>query len=159
MKEYILAVCGAVILSALALILLPEGKTGKMINGMLKLFCLLVMLVPLLAMFREGGSIVNIFQGEEAVAQPDAAFVEYMFARRAEQEEGLLEADVYEAYGVQAYAEIEWESIDYAFTVRNVQVKIQDFGIYGEDEHIIIIEQIEERVGTRYEGAEVSVYG
>lgn len=159
MKEYILAVCGAVILSALALILLPEGKTGKFINGILKLFCLLVMLVPLLALFRSGGSAGDLFAGGQAAAEPDAAFIEYMFSRRAEQEEGLVEADVFEAYGVEVSAQIGWESADYAFTVKNVQVKIENFGIYGQDEHIMIIEQIGERIGARYEGAEVSVYG
>ena len=33
MKTYILGVCGAVILSALIFLLLPDGKLGKFIGG------------------------------------------------------------------------------------------------------------------------------
>ena len=68
MEGYILAVCGAVILSALVTILLPEGKTGKFINGMLRVFCVAVMLVPLYGMFEKFGAPSLPEGGSEEVA-------------------------------------------------------------------------------------------
>ena len=49
MRAYILGVCGAVIISALLFLLLPGGKLGKFIGGILKLFCVAVMLIFQLA--------------------------------------------------------------------------------------------------------------
>ena len=159
MKEYILAVCGAVILSSLALLIMPEGKTGKFIGGMLKLFCLLVMLIPLLALFRAGTFSDEIFGTDSQAAAVDESFIESVFERRAEQEESALEALLQEELEIEVEADVGWVSEAYAFVVKNVQINIKNFGIHEESEHIMIAEQAKERIAALYDGAEVSVYG
>ena len=159
MDAYILAVCGAVILSALVTIVLPEGKTGKFIGGILRLFCLLVMLTPLLALLQTGGSGDVFAEETGAKISLDDSFVAYMFDRRADEEERAVRERLAEEFGVRSAVQIGWKSVEYAYTVSKVEIVIEDFGIYGEDEHIFVIEQVRSRVSELYSGAEVTVHG
>lgn len=159
MDAYILAVCGAVILSALVTIVLPEGKTGKFIGGILRLFCLLVMLTPLLTLLQTGSSgDVFAADGKTEIVLDDP-FVTYMFDRRADEEEQAVQEQLAEEFGIRTAVQIGWKSVEYAYTVSKVEIAIEDFGIYGEDEHIFVIEQVRSRVSELYSGAEVIVYG
>lgn len=160
MQAYIWGVCGAVIITALAVLLLPEGKTGKFIHGILKLFCLLVMLTPLFGLFEQ------FFAGEpaggndmSAEAELDDGFIEYMFSRRAQEEEQRLEEWAEEEFGVAASAQVLWEYAEYAYNVTEVKINIKNFGMNGDDEHIFIIGQIETRLKEWLPDAEVTVYG
>lgn len=154
MKAYILAVCGAAVISALIAILLPGGKTGKFINGVLKLFCLLVMLVPLFSLFTEQKVIFSEGSGEMEV---DSSYVEAVFAQRAEEEEDRIEAFIQEEFAVQASVRIGWSAVENDYIVEEVRITVQNFGIYPSDEHIFIIEQIAAELSKMYTNAEVSV--
>lgn len=157
MRAYILGVCGAVILSAFLFLLLPRGKIGKFIGGVLKLFCVAVMLLPVPNMLRSFGQ----WDGAESGASValDGDFIAEMFERRAEREEADLAALFASEPGVGVRADIAWAEEDYAYRVTGVRVHIEDFGIYGEDRHIFVIEQVESRLAALYgEDVEVSVY-
>lgn len=145
MKAYILSVCGAVIVSALVVMLLPEGKTGKFINGILKLFCLLVMLIPLFGFLSDHGE--PVFSGDDSASiKPDDDFIDYFFGERAEREEVYLKQTLEEEFEVTLTAEIAWNVVDYAYEVSNVTIEIENFGMNENDEHIFIINGIGERV-------------
>lgn len=159
MRGYILGVCGAVIISALVMILLPEGKTGKFIKGIVRLFCLLVMLVPLLGFFQsiargDYGQIVDP-NGEMEL---DKTFIEFMYGRRADEDEEMLETALSEELAIVVSAEVLWNYAEYAYNVTEVKIKIENFGMCGEDEHIFIIEQVENFVADLVPDAEVTVY-
>ena len=157
MRAYILGVCGAVILSAFLFLLLPRGKIGKFIGGVLKLFCVAVMLLPVPNMLRSFGQWDGTESG--ATVALDGGFIAEMFERRAEREEAELAALFASEPGVGVRAEIAWAEEDYAYRVTGVAVCIEDFGIYGEDRHIFVIEQVESRLAALYgEDVEVSVY-
>lgn len=156
MTAYILAVCGASLIAALVAILLPEGRTGKFVNGILKLFCLLVMLVPLLFLFSEQDWSISSDGGSEEM-ELDDGFIDYMFSRRAEEEEAAIEALVLEEFSVQADAQVLWESVEYAYTVTKIGITVEEGGISGDDGHIFIIEKIAARISDLYEDAEVTV--
>lgn len=157
MEGYILAVCGAVILSALVTILLPEGKTGKFINGMLRVFCVAVMLVPLYGMFEKFGAPSLPEGGSEEVAL-DESFMERVFSEQALAQAEALENSLSEDPGISVSAEILWECVEYAYTVREVRIEIENFGIYGEDEHIFVIEQVRSRISELFGDPEVIIY-
>lgn len=156
MQAYIWAVCGAVIISALASILLPEGKTGKFINGILKLFCLSVMLTPLFAILAAG----ELPQGGNGSGQTelDSGFIEYMFGRRAEADAEALDAAIESEFSIAVSAEILWDYAEYAYNVTDVNIKIENFGMYGDDEHIFIIGRVENRSKEMFPDAEVNIY-
>lgn len=159
MQGYILAVCGAVILSALVSILLPEGRIGKFVNGMLKVFCVLVMLLPLYELIAGLSAPETGGAETEAAAELDEPFLDRMFAERAREQEGELAFALSQDPGVEVSAEILWKRVEYAYEVYEVRVKIENFGIYGEDEHIFVIEQVEERVSELMgKSPEVVVY-
>ena len=52
---------------------------------------------------------------------------------------------------------ILWTYAEYAYNVTELQIKIENFGIYGEDEHIFVIEQVKNRI-SELTSAEVAVY-
>ncbi len=157
MEAYILSVSGAVLVSAVAVMLLPEGKTGKFIGGILKLFCLLVILLPI-------PKILGKYLGQDAEipsfseeGELDEDFIDYMFDRRAEEEAKLLEKQITDKFDIVVNIQIKWEYAEYAYNVTKIMVKIENFGIYGDDEHINVIEQVKEYVAESYQGTEVEV--
>ncbi len=157
MEAYILSVSGAVLVSAVAVILLPEGKTGKFIGGILKLFCLLVILLPIPKMLEKYlGQDAEISSFSEE-GELDDEFIDYMFSKRAEEEAKQLKEQIDEEFEIVVNIQIEWEYAEYAYNVTKVTVKIENFGIYGDDEHINVIEQVKEYVAGIYQGTEVEV--
>ncbi len=144
MKAYILSVCGAVIISSLAVILLPEGRMGKFINGILKLFCLLIMLIPLFSLLRDF-SMPDQDENTSGIVL-DENFIDYFYSQQASQEEEWLAELMKEEFSVSADVQIEWDSVEYAYERSKVNVKIENFGMYGDDEHILIISEIKARI-------------
>jgi len=69
MKAYILSVIGAVFLLDLTSLIIPQGKTGKMIGGMVRICGVLIMLLPIV------GVVNNIryafSEGKTAAADND----------------------------------------------------------------------------------------
>ena len=144
MKAYILSVCGAVIISSLAVILLPEGRMGKFINGILKLFCLLIMLIPLFSLLRDF-SMPDQDENTSGIVL-DENFIDYFYSQQASQEEEWLAELMKEEFSVSADVQIEWDSVEYAYERSKVNVKIENFGMHGDDEHILIISEIKARI-------------
>lgn len=158
MQAYILSVCGAVIISALVTLLLPEGKTGKFINGILKLFCLLVVLVPLFGFFKE---LKNPgFPDSSQEASLDDGFIDYAFAVRAKEDGEKIDKTIADEFSVVVSSSVAWDFVEYSYKITGVSVKIKNFGMYGNDEHIIIIDKIARRVSelTDLPLEEVNVY-
>ena len=87
----------------------------------------------------------------------DDEFIDYMFSKRAEEEATQLEEQIDEEFEIVVNIQIEWEYAEYAYNVTKVTVKIENFGIYGDDEHINVIEQVKEYVAGIYQGTEVEV--
>lgn len=156
MDTYILSVCGAAILSAVAAILLPESKLGKFIGGMIRIFCLLVIVLPLPSLI---GGFLSPEEGENTSAQMplDEEFMQKMFSLQMEGREELI-ADRLEAeLGIVVSARMVWGLVEYECKIKQIEVSIENFGIYGEDEHIFVIEQVKSIVFAMY-GEEVVVY-
>lgn len=138
---------------------MPEGKIGKFINGILKLFCLSVMIAPLFALFEKFTGESPAGDGSDSAgAELDDDFIEYMFGKRAQEEANSLEELLEEEFAIGVSAEILWDYAEYAYNVTNVNIKIENFGMYGNDEHIIIIAQVESRTQELIPDAEVNVY-
>lgn len=145
MSAYILCICGAVMISALITIIMPEGKLGKFINGILKIFCVFVMLVPLVnwvSNLRYG----DIKENSAVQVSLDENFLGYFFQKRADVFSEDIRAFVEKEFSVEVSVVTDWECADYAFSVRKVKINIKNFGMNGKGEHIMIIEQIRTRV-------------
>lgn len=148
MKEYILAVAGAVLLSAALAIVAPSGKMGKFVKGMTKLVLLVVLLTPFFGI-AEGKPIVF----DSAPIGEDEAFLtacDKMAERDAE--EGI-EAMLFRTYniGCEATAKRGKER-----RFEKISVKITDFGIYGQDRHIDMIADVKKLLEEAF-GCEAEV--
>ena len=156
MDTYILSVCGAVILSAVAAMLLPEGRLGKFIGGILKIFCLLIIVLPLPSILE--GILPEKEDAEVSAEMPlDETFLNKMFTLQMERQEQLIDERLEGEYGIVVSSQIVWELVGYECKIKQIEIGIEDFGIYGKDEHIFVIEQVKNTVFAMY-GEEVVVY-
>ena len=136
MKEYILSIAGIVLLSSVVTVIAPGGQTGKFIRGMTRLLCLLVFLAPL----------ASLAEGKWEFASADIAADEsYLVSCEAlcERSESLAIGNYLSAeYGVEAVAEVDCDA-NSAFSVKNIRVIVEDFGINPPEKHIDIIARIQ----------------
>ena len=143
MKEYILSIAGIVLLSSVVTVIAPGGQTGKFIRGMTRLLCLLVFLAPL----------ASLAERKWEFASADIAADEsYLVSCEAlcEHSESLAIGNYLSAeYGVEAAAEVDCDA-NSAFSVKNIRVIVEDFGINPPEKHIDIIARIKSRLENRY---------
>lgn len=151
MKAYILSVVGAVLLSAVIAVIAPSGKTGKFLRGATRLVTLFVLLSPLKELL--GGTPLSV--GSSSSLQADEEYLSYCARELAAEDEQAIGAWIREEYGAESVVRVE-RNADATFSYQKIQVTILDFGIYEQDEHIHISEQIENALETRY-GCEAEV--
>lgn len=145
MKAYILSVVGAVLLSAVIAVIAPSGKTGKFLRGATRLVTLFVLLSPLKELLGE----TPLSVGSSSSLQADEEYLSYCARELAAEDEQAIGAWIREEYGAESVVRVE-RNADATFSYQKIQVTILDFGIYEQDEHIHISEQIEAALETRY---------
>ena len=57
MNAYVLSVIGTVLISAVLTAIIPEGKTSKVIKGIARLACVLVIVTPIVQFFVKGADL------------------------------------------------------------------------------------------------------
>lgn len=144
MKAYVLGIAGVVLLTAVIAIISPGGKMGKFLKGAAKLVILLVMVSPLATLFTEGELTF-----ETAAVETDDQYLAYCAEELAAADEAQICEMLRETYGVQAEAEVS-RAAAAGFPHEKICIKITDFGINGQDEHIHISEEIEGALESRY---------
>ena len=157
MAAYILAVCGAVLLATLVTILLPDGKIGKFINGILRLFCVLILMLPiynLVDQWRKDGFSATT----NGKIELDNSFLEHNYAIWAEEKKAQIQKVVEEEFKIVVAVSMQWTYLREQFIVQKVEIKIESFGIIPVDEHIYTIQQVQKRV-AKIVNTEVVVYG
>ncbi len=144
MTGYILSIAGVVLLSALVAMIAPSGKMGEFLKGVTKLVTLFILLAP----------IGKLAAGDEFIfsvgkIETDEAYLAYCVQELSAQDEAEIVLWLDETYDVVGEADVK-RNADATFSYQKIQVTILDFGIYEQDEHIHISEQIEAALETRY---------
>lgn len=147
MKAYVLSIAGVVLLSAVLSIVVPSGKMGKFIKGGMKLAVLLVLVSPFVTFFIKGE--FPIFSDDTDKIVVDAGYLSASRSLMARSDERQIDALLREEFGVEGQTTVFYSEEDVAAR-KKITVKIRDFGIYGEDEHINIMSKIEERLQKVY---------
>ncbi len=149
MKAYILAIAGAVLLSATLAVIAPTGRMGKFVKGMTKLVLLSLLISPFFSLAQGKG-----FVFESAKLGEDAAYMEESALIMDREDARVVQQILGEKFGVIAEAAFERAE---DFSLKKICVKITDPGIYGGDEHIDMLAEakraIEERFGCKVEVA------
>lgn len=145
MKSYLLMLAGAILLSSLVSILISDGKMGKFIKGMTRLFVFSLVVVPLLSLFGKREFTFSISEISE-----DEEYLEFCNEALAQEDEAEIEGYLLKEYSLKSEAEVVWEIGD-TFTRKKILVKITDAGIFGQEEHIDIIEKIIYELEEKYD--------
>ena len=151
MKAYILGIAGAVLLSAVVSIILPEGKMGKFVKGGLKLVVLLVLVSPFVSFFSDGKYRFS----DNGSISADGEYLETCGSLMARADEREIYSLLKEKYGVEGEVAVLY-STDGILSRKKISVNVLDFGIYGEDEHIDIMKKIADGLERTY-GCETEV--
>ncbi len=157
MSAYILAVCGAVLIATLVNILLPEGNVGKFINGILRVFCVFILMLPIYNLFKEWQE--NGFSSTtNGKIELDTRFLEHNYAIWAVEKEKQIKNVVENEFKIEVTVVLHWTYARQEFIVQKIEIKIESFGIIPVDEHIYTIQQVQKRV-QKIVNTEVVVYG
>lgn len=151
MKTYILSIAGVILLSAVVAMIAPNGKMGAFVRGMMKLLILAVVVTPLISVMKKGD-----FDFSSSELATDGAFLEQCAELVSTGDEAEINAFIEETYAVTALSAAV-RSADGRYALEKITVKITDFGIFGQDEHIDIIREIKEGLEERY-GCTAEVY-
>lgn len=150
LKAYILSIAGVILLTSVVAAIAPNGKMGAFVRGMTKLLVLAVVTAPLISVLKTGK-----FEFTAAEIQTDSAFLGECAAIVSEEDEREISAYLSD---LSLSAEVRAErSSDGLYTMKKITVKITDFGIFGQDEHIDMIDRIQSDLQDRY-GCETVVY-
>ncbi len=144
MKAYILAIAGAVLITAVISVISPNGKIGKFIKGAMKLLVLVVLISPFTNWFGGGK-----FQFSEKEIGTDQAYLEHCAALLSEEDEKRIAKNLEEEYSVTADIKVTRNPTE-NFSFQKITVKILDYGIIGQDEHINILIRIREALQKKY---------
>lgn len=80
MKAYLLSAAGVIFLSVIVSLIVPEGKMHKMVTFSMRLICILVLISPLVSLFK--GGVDNTGSGGDI----DYAFVEQVYSQHQSEE-------------------------------------------------------------------------
>lgn len=147
MKEWLLSVTAAVLLSVLLELLLSEGKIKKYVTGVLSLVIICVVFLPVIKFVKNDFSLSDILPQTETnviiVDENALAAIDGMKKQEAERQVetelssvGIKDAEV----NIYTYDDGETTSISY------ITVNLQASVITGYEENIILTEKIKETV-------------
>lgn len=144
MSGYILAVAGAVLLSALVTVLLPSGKMGSFLKGMSRLAVFAVLLAPLAGLLSKREPFFSQ-SGIEEDEEYLAACARLLSDRDEEEIAALLERDFLPADSVEVERRAEA-----GFPLSKITVNLSADGINGADGHIHMADRIRAALAEKY---------
>lgn len=151
MRDYVLRIAGAVLISAVMSLIVPNGKMGKLIQGMGQLFVVLILVSPVVS-FLSGGSFS--FRYDDLTN--DDSFIQASTELAQERDAETIETFLRETFDIQTEV-IVCRIADGSYRLEKIVVEIIDFGINKKEEHIDITTQVQSRLQQEY-GCDVEVF-
>ena len=112
MSEYLLCMIGTVLLSAILIAILPNGKTTGLIRAITRLVCVLAIISPILHFFQTG-EMINDKKNTENFSQTsietDNEFIKYYSEKRIQQTQIAVAEELLEKYDAQTDVVFDWE--------------------------------------------------
>ena len=147
MKEWLLSVTAAVLLSVLLELLLSEGKIKKYVTGVLSLVIICVVFLPVIKFVKNDFSLSDILpQTETNVIIVDVNALAAIDGMKKQEAERQVETEL-SSVGIKD-AEVNIYTYDDGETTRisYITVNLQASVITGYEENIILTEKIKETV-------------
>lgn len=161
MKEVLFGIAAVSLLFVLAEIIIPEGQIKKYVTGILRLAFVAAIFVPLIKLFpdRISNIDINVDNGVEIVS--DEATLGYFSDARNR----LCEKNIENDFLIRGIKGVKANIVSYRdgekYVASAVTVDFSESGITGNAANIISIEEIKKVVMKRVDVAEemISVYG
>ena len=114
LKGYVFCIVGTVLLSAVVIAILPEGKTAVTIKGVAKCLCVLIIVSPILTFFQKNAdastaSFSTRINFLETDIQMDLPFIQYFSNERVLSAQSQLEEELKNRYGLNLTILLDWE--------------------------------------------------
>lgn len=149
MKEWVLSVCGIIILTVILHVIMPAGKTGKIIKSIFSIMCLLVFIRPVLNFKNSDFSFQNVFNQSEVIYQND--FLDYYFSEKTKRAQLGCEEYIKEQCGKVCEVKIIYETDDQSnLIVKKVQIVTKNSVIADKNEHIDIIDKANDYLSEHF---------
>lgn len=155
MSGYILNVVGAIVIATIASLIIPSKKTGKMIEGIIKLCVLLVMVSPIINL-TEGIKLDEIFT-TEATINYDSEYLEYVYKNKALQDEKDLKTIIEKEFEAKCDCSVLWVADNLEYKIQKIVVNFSDYGILKNKESIFIIEQLSNVIYKKFNLSSVEI--
>lgn len=114
MSGYLLSIIGTVLLSAILTAILPEGKTAATVKNIAKIACLVVIVSPVLGIFRSLSGEEKFDENSEiffsqTVIQTDEEFIKYYSEMRIQNAQAALQEELFNSFSVETDVTLFWE--------------------------------------------------
>lgn len=146
MKAYILAVAGAVLLSAAISVLLPSGKMGKFVRGMVQLLVFSIVVAPLVSLIAKKD--LSLFPA--AQIGTDEGYLTGCAKLLSERDEEEIAAYILAEFSLNADAEVSRGTQD-GFPLQKIKVNLSPDGINGQEGHIHIAERLRTALEEKFD--------
>lgn len=116
MTAYILSAAGAVFLTVVVSMIMPEGKLSKAVGFVLRIVCIAVLISPIFSLFKitsDGG-------------EGDMIDYEYVAEIFSDSQSRTLEGMLYEEFGLECDCEVSVSFEDGELKESGVEVEVQD---------------------------------
>lgn len=144
MSAYILAVAGAVLLSAALSVILPGGKMGAFLKGMSRLVVFAVLAAPLVsAITKRDLSLQSAELGE------DSGYLAECARLLSERDEAEIAIFLQTEYSLAASASVTREPTG-GFPLAKIRINLPADGISGQEAHIDISDCIRAALAGKY---------
>lgn len=154
LKAYLLSLAGAILLSSLVSILVSDGKMGKFIKGMARLFLFSVLISPLFSLFG-GRNPLGFSAAESADVAVSGDYLLVCAEMLEREDEAEIEAFLLKEYALEAKADMTREA-DGLFLRKKIRVEITNGGISEREPHIDMTEELRSVLEQKY-GCEAEV--
>lgn len=116
MKTYLLCAAGAIFLSVIVTLLIPEGKLHKTVTFIMRLICIFVLIQPL-------ANVTTLFPQAEQTILVDYDYVAAVYSEQQSEQLALL---LREKYAWVQYCEVEIQAAEGQFEVTGVSVGLSE---------------------------------
>ena len=135
LSGYLLSIIGVVLFCSVLTVVLPQGKTGKIVGAMARLACIITILAPLPAYFN--GNTDGFFQ--KTSIEMDEDFIKYCSELRIEEAQKNLENSLREKYdeNVSVLFYWGWEDCEEGENIKVYQISVSSDCLTEEDKATI----------------------
>lgn len=112
MSEYLLCIIGTVLVSAVLVAVMPDGKMSTLIKGATKLACLIAIVAPVQTLLKGVQSDEKNENSQDyfvnAVIEMDASFIQYYSEMRVADAARALKEEILRQFSCQTQVTLDW---------------------------------------------------